>query len=278
MILIDNTQIILGTIFAQYDSPMDVTLELARHVTLATYRMYRNMFYAEYGELVLCQDAGNYWRRDIFPNYKINRKKTRAVDDYNWDRIFEILDTIRTEVQENFPYKSVKVERCEADDIIATLVKHYHDKEKIMIVSSDKDFQQLFRYPNVKQYSPIKKSLVTCAEPDRYLFEHIIKGDATDGIPNILSADDTFAVDGKRQKPLAAKKLAQWKTFSDVPQEYQTNINRNQMLVDHTYIPMEYENNILEKFNEPPEGDRSKLFDYFVEKRLKNLMDVIQDF
>ena len=135
MILIDNTQIILGTIFAQYDSPLDVTVDLARHVTLATYRMYRNMFHAEYGELVLCQDAGNYWRRDIFPNYKINRKKTRAVDDYNWDRIFEILDTIREEVRENFPYKSVKVNRCEADDIIATLTKHYHDKEKIMIVS-----------------------------------------------------------------------------------------------------------------------------------------------
>jgi len=278
MILIDNTQIILSSIFSQYDSPDQLDEDMIRHITLNTYRYYRNRFHQEYGELVICQDAGNYWRKDIFPLYKHNRKKTQAKDEFYWKQVFETLSKIRNEVAENMPYRTMKIERCEADDIIATLSKHYHTQEKILIVSGDKDFKQLMRYPNIVQYSPNQKGFITCESPDKFLFEHIVRGDSGDGIPNILSDDDVFAVDGKRQKPLSSKKLDTWSSTGNVPNDLQSNWNRNQMLVDLSYIPQEYEQAILAEYNKPITVDRSKIFNYFVEKGLKNLMNDIQDF
>jgi hypothetical protein len=50
------------------------------------------------------------------------------------------------------------------------------------------------------------------------------------------------------------------------------------MLVDLSYIPQEYEQAILAEYNKPITVDRSKIFNYFVEKGLKNLMNDIQDF
>jgi len=278
MILIDNSQIILSTIFAQYNTPDAVTVDLVRHLTLSSYRMYRNMFHGEYGELVLCQDTSNCWRKEVFPEYKHGRKKSREKSQYDWEGVFDILNIIRNEVKEFLPYKSLAIPRCEADDIIAVLTKNFHQTEKVMIVSSDKDFQQLLRFQNVQQYSPMKRSIIKCESPERFLFEHIIKGDTSDGIPNILSDDNTFVFEGKRQKPLSSKKLLTWKTFSDIPQQYERNIDRNRMLVDLAYIPIDVENSILEEYKVPPVGERKKIFDYFVDKRLKNLMDNIQDF
>lgn len=277
MILLDNTQIILASIFAHYRTPQEINEEIIRHTTLNTYRMYKNMFGNEYGELVICQDAGNSWRKDIFPQYKINRKKNRS-KDYDWDRIFEVMTQIRNEVAEIFPYKSIRVDRCEADDIIAVLTKHYHETEKIMVISSDKDFVQLYRYPNVKVYSPSQKSIIVCKDPEVSLFEHIARGDSVDGIPNILSDDDTFEIDGKRQKPLSSKKLDSWSSSRSFPTEYTQNWERNQKLVDLTYIPEEYERNILTEFMVPPVGSRNKIFDYFVKYKMKNLIENIQEF
>jgi hypothetical protein len=158
------------------------------------------------------------------------------------------------------------------------LSKHYHTQEKILIVSGDKDFKQLMRYPNIVQYSPNQKGFITCESPDKFLFEHIVRGDSGDGIPNILSDDDVFAVDGKRQKPLSSKKLDTWSSTGNVPNDLLSNWNRNQMLVDLSYIPQEYEQAILAEYNKPITADRSKIFNYFVEKGLKNLMNDIQDF
>jgi 5'-3' exonuclease len=277
MILLDNTQIILSSIFVHYRTPQEINEDIIRHTTLNTYRMYKNMFGKEYDELVICQDAGNSWRKDIFPQYKINRKKNRS-KDYDWDRIFEVMTQIRNEVAEVFPYKSIRVERCEADDVIAILTKHYHETEKVMVVSSDKDFIQLYRYPNVKVYSPSQKSIITCKNPEISLFEHIARGDSVDGIPNILSDDDTFEIDGKRQKPLSSKKLDSWSSSKSFPVEYTKNWERNQKLVDLSYIPEEYEKNILKEYVVPPVGSKSKIFDYFVQHKMKHLIENIQEF
>lgn len=277
MILIDNTQILLASIFSQFKSPSQVSEDTIRHIALNTYRMYKTRYGEEYGDLVICQDAGDYWRKDIFPHYKSNRKKQQDDNREDWDKIFEILTKIRSEVQEVFPYKNMKVARCEADDIIATLTKHYHTKEKILIVSSDKDFQQLHRYENVSQFSPIHKGIIKCEDPKKYLFEHILRGDAGDGVPNILSDDDTFANENKRQKPLSAKKIADW-SLSGIPSEHERNAERNQSLVDLAYIPEEYENNILAEFAKPNSGTKSKVFDYLVKNKMKLLLEVVDEF
>ena len=252
---------------------------------LNSVRMYRTMFNDEYGEVILTYDSKHYWRRDFFPQYKSNRKKGREADNKNWDAIFEVLNKIKAEIKENLPYKFLEVYGAEADDIIATLCKHSQTEkdrtknENILIVSGDKDFIQLQKYVNVKQYSPILKKYVDGHNPDTYIKEHILKGDTSDGIPNVLSPDNTFT-DGLRQRPLGKKKIETWLDMdtNTLHDEVKRNYQRNQKLIDLSKIPNELENEILTEFHGAPFGDRSKLLNYFIKSRLKNLTETIGEF
>jgi hypothetical protein len=276
MILIDNTQILIASIFSQYKNMNDVSEDVVRHIVINTYRMYRTRFKDEYGDLVICQDSANPWRREMFPHYKANRKKAHDKDKEQWDKIFEILTKIRQEIMENFPYKNMRVDRCEADDIIATLAKKFHTQEKILIVSSDKDFQQLQRFPNIVQFSPIHKDFLKCENPEKHLFEHILRGDTGDGVPNILSDDDTFVNDTKRQKPLSTKKVNDW-AFDGVPPEHERNFDRNKNLVDLAYIPEDIEQNILNEYAVPYAGNKGKVFDYLVKNNMKLILESVDE-
>lgn len=255
----------------------EVNETFLRHLILNTYRFYRSKFYNKYGELVICHDSTNYWRKDDFPQYKANRKKALDKTGLDWTSIFSSMDKIRTEIQEVFPYKNIRIERLEADDVIASLCKEYHDKERILIISNDKDFQQLQKYSNVEQYSPTKKTMLTCDDPQEFLLTHIIKGDSSDGIPNIFSDSDTFVTEGKRQIPCGAKKfknvvdnLGEW--------EQSDNWKRNQLLIDLDYLPENYRQQVIKMYNELNTGDRSKLLNYFINNKLKNLLESIEEF
>ena len=176
MILVDNSQVIMSSLFAQRD--LDYTDEsLIRHMVLNTYRMYRKRFGKEYGELVLCQEGqgGAYsWRRKFFPLYKASRREARKDNPEMWKRFYEIMDTVRTEVRDVFPYRNISVAGCEADDVIAVLTRNLHESQPIMILSGDKDFGQLQVYKGVKQYSPMQKKFVVVDNPKTFLFEHKI--------------------------------------------------------------------------------------------------------
>ena len=177
--------------------------DLFRHMALNTIRNINSKFRNEYGELVIACDSYKYWRRDYFPYYKAHRKRDREQSNIDWETVFDYFKKIKTELRENFPYKFIEVENAEADDVIATLVQKIQDK-KFLIVSSDKDFQQLQYLPNVDQWDPMQNKFVKCSDPLEYLMDHIFTGDRGDGIPNILSADETF-VEGLRQKPYYAE-------------------------------------------------------------------------
>ena len=253
--------------------------DMVRHMVLNSLRMYRTRFLSEFGEMVLCFDSKHYWRRDYFPEYKYSRRKGRTTDNKDWDSIFGCLNNIKDEVKTHMPYKSVEVYGAEADDIIATLCSEY--AEEIMILSGDKDFIQLQRFPNVKQYSPITKKYINGENPDRYIKEHVFKGDTSDGVPNVLSPDNTF-VDGLRQKPMTKKKIEAWidHDFEDVApnDEVKRNYQRNLKLIDLTYTPDELSSEILETYRESPSGDRSQLLNYFIKKRLSTLTESIGEF
>ena len=251
---------------------------MVRHMILNSVRLHRSDFHKEFGEVVLTYDSKHYWRRDYFPNYKAGRKKGREKDSKDWDAIFNCLNKIKAEFKENLPYKYLEIYGCEADDIIATLCKNFQD-EKIMIVSGDKDFIQLHKYPNVKQYSPILKKMVNGHDPDTYIKEHILKGDTTDGVPNVLSQDNTF-VDGIRQRPLGRKKIENWLDMhiDDLPSEVKRNYQRNSTLINLDNVPDELEKEIMDNFCEAPCGYRSKLLNYFIQSRLKNLTNEIGEF
>ena len=290
MILIDFTQIAIGSLMVAINrGGQEVDDTLVRHLVLNNLRYYRSRFTEEYGELVICCDSKHYWRRDYFPNYKANRKKDRASSGYDWDFIFTTLNSVRDEIKQHFPYKVLEVYGAEADDIIAILIKQVYDDPDNIIISSDKDFIQLHGF-HVKQYSPVSKKLVNGTDPVAYLREHIIKGDRSDGVPNVLSPDDTFVAE-KRQKSMRKTMLM---TLTEAMDKWEPkdlfqlakcnrdtwmhNWQRNETLINLDKIPHDIRDDILREFKDAQTGDRSKLFNYFVEKKLNNLIQSIGDF
>lgn len=238
MQLIDLNQIMLSNMMAQIGNHtnIEINTNLFRHMCLNTLRNINMKFKKQYGEMVICCDDKNYWRKSVFPYYKANRKKFRDSSELNWTAIFESLNLIRQELKDYFPYRVIQIDHAEADDIIATLCqKHGNTDEAIVIVSGDKDFQQLQQYSNVVQYDPVRKRWIECDEPEVFLVDHIIKGDVGDGIPNILSSDDVFVTDA-RQKPLTAKRIdeiiPQIESNKFVNESLKRNFIRNKMLID----------------------------------------------
>ena len=257
---------------------VEVSEHLVRHMILRALRSINMNFGKEYGEIVISSDSYKYWRRDIFPYYKMSRKKDRENSGLDWNHLFEILNRIKYEIRDNLPYRFVEIEGAESDDIIATLVLENKD-DKYMIVSGDKDFIQLQTNPNVKQYAPIQKKYVTHEDPVAYLQEHILRGDRSDGIPNVLSADDVF-VKGVKQKPLSKKRLAEWFETDYVPlgPETKKNYYRNKTLIDLTEIPENIKTNILDMYYNQKVAPKSNLLPYFINKQLKTLMEQLNDF
>ena len=283
MILIDLNQVLISNLMQQIGSNPKTKLDedLIRHMVLNSLRSYVRQFKEKYGEIVICCDSKKYWRRDIFPLYKSNRKKDRDKSQFDWNLIFDTLNKIRDELKQHFPYKVIDVEGAEADDVIGVLAGRMSAHEEILILSSDKDFVQLQKYSNVKQYSPILKKYVETDDPYLYVKEHIIRGDRGDGIPNFLSADNTFAT-GERQKVINTKKLSEW--LGKNPEEFCINesmlrgYKRNQMLVDLDFIPEAIKIKIIETYDNAKVAKRNELLNYFIDKRLKNLIEVIQEF
>ena len=280
MILIDMNQIAVANLMMNLKMNNSKTIDenMVRHMILNSIRMYRTEYHNEYGEVVLTWDSKHSWRRDYFPEYKASRRKGREESDLDWEDIFGTLNKIRNEIKQNFPYKYLEVFGAEADDIIGFLCEE-NKNEKIMIISGDKDFIQLQKYPNVTQWSPITKKQVNGFDPTIYLKEHILKGDTSDGVPNVLSPDNTF-VDGLRQRPLTRKKIQSWLVGggSDWNDEVKRNFQRNSTLIDLSRTPEELKNQIRLEYNNAPHGDRSKLLNYFMQNKLKELTENIGEF
>ena len=278
MILVDFNQVCISNIMQDIKNNSDIEEDLVRHMILSSLLMYKQKFGKEYGELTICCDSPKSWRKDVFPFYKANRKNYRESSDFDWKKIFLILNKIRTELKESFPYRVIEVEGAEADDIIANFA--YNAKQPLLILSSDKDFIQLQKNPNVKQFSIIQKKYLNGVDPTTYLKEHIIKGDRGDGIPNILSEDDTF-VSGKRQSKIIKTRLESWIKMD--PQEFCNdkmfrNYCRNEQLVDLNKTPSDIIDKIVDIYNNYKDNGRSKLFNYFVKHKLRNLMEHLQEF
>lgn len=282
MIIFDYQQIAISNLMEQIgSSKTPVDENLVRHMILNTIRTYVKKFKETHGpEIIIACDNRNYWRRDYFPHYKAGRKKARAASGHDWSSIFESLNKIREELKESSPYKVMDVEGAEADDIIGTLVQKYSATEKILILSSDKDFAQLQRYSNVEQFSPILKKYIKEPLPLIQLKQLIIRGDKSDGIPNILSSDDIFVVGG-RQKPITESKIIKW--INQEPKEFcneemMRNFNRNELMIDLTKVPITLKEKILNTYDNSKGKTKQEFVDYMIANRLKNLIEVVHEF
>lgn len=280
MVLIDLNQVLLAGLMAQIANQKGKLDEhLIRHMVLNILRTHVKNFKSEYGDIVLCCDNRKYWRKEFFPFYKASRKKTREKSDLDWHLIFDMLSKFKQELKDNFPYKVLDVEGAEADDIIGTLVPRHAPHEKILILSSDGDFLQLQQYgANVKQYNPSQKKYVKSNDPLLELKEKIIRGDKGDGIPNMFSPSDCFVRD-LRQKPITKGVLEKYlkEEVANWNDTDKTNFARNSTLIDLTYIPVDIKEKIIYTYEETKPA-RGKLLNYFIEHKLKNLIEVIEEF
>ena len=289
MIIVDLNQIMISNLMVQINgrNAVDLSEDLVRHMILNSLRGINKKFRKDYGELVIASDGKHSWRKQIFPNYKANRKKVRDKSGHDWESIFDFLYRIKLELKEFLPYKLIELETAEADDVIAVLIRRMeriigpNHAKKILIVSGDKDFIQLHN-DNVKQYNPILNKYVGKDEtPGIYIKEHILKGDRSDGIPNILSDDNVF-VEGRRQRPLSKKKLNELICagflYTSLNDEEKKNYDRNRKLIDLTCIPQELEEKIKSEFDNIKVATRDKILNYFISRKLKTLIEVIDEF
>ena len=281
MILVDYSGIAMGALFARGGGEDEA---LIRHFILNSLRMHNEKYRDQYGKMVICADGGS-WRKDYFPQYKANRKKGREEDTKDWDSIFQTFTKIRNEIAENLPFDVVHEYGVEADDIIATIVQETQEfgkHEPVMIISADKDFIQLQKYSNVKQYSPLTRKLLEDKDPVRYLQEHIMRGDSGDGVPNVLSDDDSLCSDDKRQSPLSKKKIDTWlesdNLESIMPSQAYRNWQRNSKVIDLEQIPSEIKERILNNYNNVKSTPNMKVLNYLITNRLNNLIESVGDF
>jgi hypothetical protein len=282
VVIIDLNQVAISNLMVQLSKSggTDPNEGMLRHMMLNTIRAIKSKFGRKYGEIVIACDARHSWRKTVFPYYKANRKKNRDASDLDWNVIFQIIDRIKLEIRENFPYRVIDIDEAEADDVIGTLAHTYNAVEPIMIISGDKDFIQLQKYPNVKQYDPVRDRYPTHDNPLQFLKEHIIRGDSGDGIPNYLSADNCLVV-GERQKSIRQVKLDDW--LKQSPEEFcdentKLNYQRNELLIDLIHTPTDIKNSILDRYHSEAGKNKSKLFNYFVKNKLVVLLESINDF
>lgn len=284
MILLDLSQVMIANLMQQIGNHQNAEVEesMLRHMILNTLRHNRRKFRNDFGELVICADDKHSWRKGPFPYYKANRKKSREESEMDWDSIFNSLSKIREEIKEHMPYKVILVPGAEADDIIGTIVHRkgtqLNTGEQILILSGDKDFVQLHQYGNVRQYSPTLKAWVSNNDPEEYLYQHILKGDKGDGIPNVMMPDNFLVAGEGRQKSITKKRIDMWRKEEDRDDTIKRNFLRNQHIIDLTETPHNIQEQIMEDLEKSPIGKRSGIMNYFMENRLKMLMEHLTDF
>lgn len=286
-ILIDFSGTVHAGVHVDIRNHNDASKEFLRHIILNQIKAIRKKFVDQYGEPVICMDSGcGYWRKDVFPYYKAKRKEAREASAINWNEVFSYINEIAREIEENLPYKVIRVNKAEADDIIGTLAYKqpwneeslFGDAERCLIVSNDHDFKQLHGIHGVQQYFPHSRKIERVTKPELFLIEHILKGDSGDGIPNVRSVANVFLLDGVRQTAVTQKYIKEFLTTGTVPECDKARYEENKKLIDLRNVPENIQNNIITQYRNAPHGNRSKLFLYFAQHSLNNHLEHITDF
>ena len=285
MVLVDFNGLAISSIMGQLSNGEELSENLVKHVILNNLRMYRKKYPAtKYDKLVIACDSYS-WRKDVYPEYKANRKTTRAKDKHDWTAIFNLIESTLDDIRANFPYAVIKIDKAEADDIIGALTIEKSMPllgEDVVIVSADKDFIQLQKYGHVIQWSPMFNKAIKDDNPVKYIFEHILKGDSSDGVPNVLSPDDCL-VNHVRQTPMTKKKLAEWwenrANLKEVmPTEVFRNYMRNREMIDLDRIPEHITHQAINDYEDYVYPPRANILPYLIEHRMKMLIDCADEF
>lgn len=280
MLIIDMSNLVFSQVLDFHQKTKEqADLQLIRNLVLDKMIQIKSKTGKYADEIVCAFDSRHYWRKDIFPYYKGKRKEQRAASSFDWGKFFPLYDEFKQEIKDYFPVKYIEVYGAEADDIMAVLGQTYGPLGNVCIVTSDKDMIQIQHMcPLVKQWSPWHAKFLTPKNADYNLFEHIVKGDVGDGVPNILSDDDTFMNPDKRQKPITKAKLAEWSLYgiNQAPMfcptaEALDKFTRNKKLIDLREVPT----SLAEEINDAYTNaviPRGKMFTYLTANRLTKIL------
>ncbi len=285
MVLVDFNGLAVGSIMGSLNRGEGLSENLVKHIIINNLRLYRKKYSeGKYGKIVICCDSRS-WRKDVYPEYKANRKTGREKDKHDWAAIFDLIDSTLNDLRENFPYAVIKIDNAEADDIIGALTVHKSIPligEDVVIISADKDFIQLQKHGHVIQWSPLFNKMVKDSNPQKYLFEHLCKGDTGDGVPNVLSPDNVL-VDHIRQSPMTKKKMAEWWENKDklkevMPQEVFRNYMRNREMIDLDRTPEAIKKESIDQYENYKYPNRQNILTYLIENRMKMLIENAGEF
>ena len=200
-------------------------------------------------DILFAKDGYKLWRKErLFKEYKAHRKGVRDASPVDFPLVFMVFDRIWTELKAVLPFRFITIEHIETDDIIyETIMKEYDNYDSFQIYSTDGDFRQLLRHKKVELYNPKMRKFITVDDPEFDLFEKIVRGDKSDGIPNIYA--DSIQ---ERQKPIFTTRVKNWyddknefKEFLKTqPKEVQKRFVRNKRLIDMRDIPIDVSDEI----------------------------------
>lgn len=295
MILADYSQLGIAGCFAfsadfQKGQDTGKMLDIIRHSFLMSMLSYKQKYGKKYGEIVIACDGSDNWRKKVYPYYKQHRKAAREEATMDWNTVFKHLDALRADLETVFPWKVIRHDRAEGDDVISTLVDYvvenhtvqdglFEISEPILILSSDGDFKQLHEKGDIKQWNPLHKKWVSKPDKD-FLIDKIIRGDGGDGIPSVLSPDD-FYVDPNsgRAKPVTAKVVERFSKGVGLTEEEKRRFERNRQLISFDYIPDDIRSEIVEQYlTATPNKDLNTIMEYLMSKRARQLLERVHEF
>lgn len=220
-------------------------------------------------KVIVAFDKKPSWRYDVYSDYKSNRKGARDKAVVDFDKFFPVFNEFINDLKDTFRNIYIlEIKRCEADDTMAVLTNDVFKDKTVILVSSDKDMNQLIDSERVQQFDPIKNKMIKCLNPKNELEIKIIMGDRGDAIPPIKPR--TGVATAERLLKEGLDKML------DKPENAQmkANYTRNRQLIDFEYIPKKIRELIINNYREYKidKIDSSKLMAFFTKNKLMRIM------
>lgn len=240
--------------------------------------------FEETNEVVLAVDAHKSWRKLFFKRYKESRKVTRDSSDVDWDTFHEQLNSLVEELREYLPFKTLKIENCEADDIIGVLCLSMRNSN-FVVVSNDEDYNQLCDPTGrVKIFNPKAKDFMRCDDPEYFIISKCLMGQSKDDIFNVKTSSDWGLTeetqkDGKpKRKPGFGPKTLE-KVMKEGYEEWlkkhklEDNFERNRVLIDFNKIPSTINKRIMSSYMAYKYPDPSNIYEFFKKNNFRSFLE-----
>ena len=273
VLIVDYSNMMYRTVHVAFnEDPTDTEFSYWKHLMINCIKGYIETFKPDH--LIFALDnKKKLWRHEIYSDYKGQRNAQRAASPVDFEKFFPIAHKFRDELKKLMPnVYFVSADGIEADDFTAVIIKSIASRcTEILNISTDKDFYQLYKYPNYKQWNPIKKTFCEVFDPQLYLQEKILCGDKSDNIPSVIP----------RMGPGRAHKYVNRldELFEEHPEAVE-KYEMNKKLISFDFIPKEIENKILDIFKsyETKEYSGRNMFSFLTENGLGKLTEDLQEF